>query len=154
MKKVRWNCTKKVMSITSEPGALLALRRAVKSSLLKHFLEKSLASPPWWQNRSKKRSRRGHDWSRNLFHSITTKETDFEIKVQRDLSDAPNTTTAVWSFGEWGSDHRKAAKRSGPATILIDTVYTVGPLYKFTTNTSLEDGRMREYGFYWSADTV
>jgi len=78
-----------------------------------------------------------------------SKETDFEIKVQWDLSDASNTTIAVWSFGEWGSDHRKAAKRSGPATILIDTVYAVGPLYKFTTNTSLEDGRWREYGFYW-----
>jgi predicted metalloprotease with PDZ domain len=52
-------------------------------------------------------------------------------------------------FGEWDSDHREAAKKLGPATIMIDTIYAVGLFHKFITNTPLDDGRMRKYGFYW-----
>ncbi|PYI35267.1 peptidase M61 domain-containing protein [Aspergillus indologenus CBS 114.80] len=50
--------------------------------------------------------------------------------VAWDLSHAPPRTRAVWSFGE-GPD---PVVRAGPPTVLIDSVYMVGPIESYPRN--------------------
>ncbi|KAH8805223.1 hypothetical protein F5884DRAFT_835593 [Xylogone sp. PMI_703] len=56
----------------------------------------------------------------------TIKDQEYRIIVQWDLTNSPTGTRAVWTFGEGLS-----VVKVGPATLLRDSVYAVGPIRSY-----------------------
>jgi len=68
----------------------------------------------------------------------------FRNIVEWDLSETPEGTRAVWTFGEGPA----AIERIGPASTLSDSVYMVGPIH--SNPSSPIPGSMSDYyGYYW-----
>jgi hypothetical protein len=67
--------------------------------------------------------------------------------VQWDLSQAPEGTRAVWTFGEGPAPVEKA----GLASILSESVYMVGPIHS-NPITSIPGTMSDYYGYYWFGD--
>ncbi|PYH86701.1 peptidase M61 domain-containing protein [Aspergillus uvarum CBS 121591] len=65
--------------------------------------------------------------------------------VAWDLSHAPPRTRAVWSFGE-GPD---PVVRAGPPTVLIDSVYMVGPIKSYPCNGNIVAAAPRAQVFWF-----
>ena len=64
--------------------------------------------------------------------------------VEWDLSEAPEGTRAVWTFGEGPPPVEKV----GPASILSDSVYMVGPIHS-NRPTPIPGTASDYYGYYW-----
>ena len=71
----------------------------------------------------------------------------FRLVVEWNLTEAPKSTRAVWTFGEGPGP----IKRVGPASILSDSVYMVGPINSNPTIPLAETGSAY-YGYYWFGD--
>ena len=67
--------------------------------------------------------------------------------VEWDLSQAPEGTRAVWTFGEGPGPVEKV----GPVSILSDSVYMVGPIHS-NPPTPIPGTMSDYYGFYWFGD--
>jgi hypothetical protein len=67
--------------------------------------------------------------------------------VEWDLSTAPEGTRALWTFGE-GPD---PVERVGPASILSDSVYMVGPI-RSNPPVPIAGSISDYYGYYWFGD--
>ena len=76
--------------------------------------------------------------------SSASKERLYTLSVQWDLAAAPEGTRAVWTFGEGP----EPVKRIGPASLLANCIYAVGPIKSYPA----ADGGQRDrndYAFYW-----
>jgi hypothetical protein len=69
----------------------------------------------------------------------------YRISVQWDLDGAPESTRAIWTFGEGPG----AIEKVGPASILNDSVYMVGPIH---SNPPSPESQVDYYGYYWFGD--
>lgn len=69
----------------------------------------------------------------------------YNITVEWDLDGAPKGTRAVWTFGEGP----KPIEKIGPASLLSDSVYMVGPIRSDSGSTSNPNTISDYYGYYW-----
>lgn len=74
-----------------------------------------------------------------------TPEKEYRVSMSWDLCHAPVGTRAVWTFGEGSGP----IERIGPASILSNTIYAVGPLHSFPP---VGEGNENDYGYYWFGD--
>jgi hypothetical protein len=68
---------------------------------------------------------------------------EYEVRLRWNLSDAPNGTRAVWTFGEGPEE---IVRRESPSR-LQQTYFAVGPLKSFQSNLATRDGLA--FGMYW-----
>lgn len=68
----------------------------------------------------------------------------YNISIQWNLDEAPDGTRAVWTFGEGPASIEKV----GPASILSDSVYMVGPIHSHPA-TPVAGTITDYYGYYW-----
>jgi len=71
----------------------------------------------------------------------------FRLVVEWNLTAAPKGTRAVWTFGEGPGPIEK----SGPASILSDSVYMVGSINSYPAIPQAETNSAY-YGYYWFGD--
>ncbi|RFU28464.1 hypothetical protein B7463_g7895, partial [Scytalidium lignicola] len=71
----------------------------------------------------------------------------FRLVVEWNLTEAPKGTRAVWTFG----DGPGPIEKIGPASILSDSVYMVGPINSNPATTTTETSPPY-YGYYWFGD--
>ena len=78
--------------------------------------------------------------------SSASKERLYTLSVQWDLGTAPEGTRAVWTFGEGP----EPVKRIGPASLLANCIYAVGPIKSYPAAAGGKRDR-NDYTFYWSS---
>jgi hypothetical protein len=64
--------------------------------------------------------------------------------IEWDLSQAPESTRAVWTFGEGPI----RVQKPGPSSILTESVYMVGSIHSTSVSETISKG----YGYYWFGD--
>ncbi|CZT52498.1 uncharacterized protein RSE6_13841 [Rhynchosporium secalis] len=78
------------------------------------------------------------------FVAIPAGKETFRLVVEWNLAAAPEGTRAVWTFGEGPGPVEKI----GPASMLGDSVYMVGPVHGTPATPAVEPSSA-SYGFYW-----
>jgi len=85
--------------------------------------------------------------SGSAFIPVPPTDTLYRNVVEWDLSEAPDGSRAMWTFGEGPAPVEKI----GPAKILSNSVFMVGPIHS-NPPTPLQGSISDYYGYYWFGD--